>query len=78
MNMIFIRYQDLDDFVIEHLPSNKDLCSLDELIGIIEELDYEIKQMKEEKEKKEYENDYPQEEYDREQYYEWKYGDKNE
>lgn len=72
MNNIFISYKDLDDFVINYLPSNKDLCSIQDLIDVIEELDYEIKQMKEEQE---YENDYPQEEYDREQYYEKEYGE---
>ena len=72
MNNIFIRYQDLDDFVVKHLPSNKDLCSLQDLIDVIEELNYELNELKEEME---YENDYPQEEYDREQYYEKEYGE---
>lgn len=72
MDKLFIERKDLDDFVLKHLSSKKDLFSIQDLIDVIEELNYELNELKEEME---YENDYPQEEYDREQYYEKEYGE---
>jgi hypothetical protein len=72
MDKMYVMREDLDDFVLEHLPSNKDIFSIQDLIDVIEELNYELNKLKEEME---YENDYPQEEYDRERYYEMTYGE---
>ena len=75
MNEVYIRAEDLNKWIIKHLPSNKDLYSINDLIGAIENLDDEIEELQEQIEHLTYKNDYPEEEYDRERHYEREYGD---
>lgn len=67
MDKMYVMREDLDDFVTKHLPTKRDIFSIQDLIDVIEELDYELNELKEEME---YENDYPEEEYDRERWHE--------
>ena len=46
MEQVFIRKNDLNRWVAKYFPSN-DLISIDDLIGVIEELDEEVEQLKE-------------------------------
>lgn len=64
MTDVYIRAEDLNRWIVRHLPQNKDLYTIDDLIGAIEDLDSEIEELKERLEEKE--NDYPGEERDRE------------
>ena len=61
MDKVYIDKGELNSWVAKYFP-NKDLISIDDLIGVIEDLDSELEYLKEEKE----ENDYPNEERDRE------------
>jgi hypothetical protein len=51
MNEVYIKKEDLGEIVEKHF--NKDLISIDDLIGLIEELDYHIDRLEEEIEDKE-------------------------
>ena len=42
MNDVYIKAEDLNRWIIRYLPSNRDLYSIDELIGAIESFDDEI------------------------------------
>lgn len=61
MDKVYIDKGELNSWVAKYFP-NRDLISIDDLIGVIEDLDSELEYLKEEKE----ENDYPNEERDRE------------
>lgn len=58
MSNVYIKKEDLGKVVEKHF--NKDLISIDDLIGLIEELDYHIDRLEEEKEdtKEYYEDNY--------------------
>lgn len=64
MSEIYIKKEDLNRWVVKHLPKNKDLYTIDDLIGAIEDMDDEIEDLKDQLEEKL--NDYPNEEKDRE------------
>lgn len=63
MNNVFIRKEELNTWIAKYFPT-KDLISIDDLIGVIEDLDYELDVIKEKEEQEK--NDYPEEEKDRE------------
>ena len=63
MKDVYIKASDLNNWILAHLP-NKDLISIDDLIGAIEDMDGEIEKLKEQLKDKT--NDYPNEERDRE------------
>ena len=42
MNEVYIKAEDLNSWIIKHLPSDKDLYSINDLIGAIENLDCEL------------------------------------
>lgn len=44
---VYIKAEDLNRWIVKHLPPNKDLYSVDDLIAAIEELDGEIDDLKE-------------------------------
>lgn len=44
MNDVYIKAEDLNRWIIRYLPSNRDLYSIDELIGAIEDLDGEMEE----------------------------------
>lgn len=75
MKEVYILAEDLNSWIVKHLPGNKDLYSIDDLIGAIENMDDEINDLNEKIEQLTYKNDYPEEEYDRERHYEREYGD---
>lgn len=60
MNRVYIDKGELNSWVAKYFPT-KDLISIDDLIGCIEDLDAELEEIKES-----HENDYPNEERDRE------------
>lgn len=60
MNRVYIDKGELNSWVAKYFPT-KDLISIDDLIGCIEDLDSELEEIKES-----HENDYPNEEIDRE------------
>ena len=64
MTDVYIRAEDLNRWIVRRLPQNKDLYTINDLIGAIEDMDGEIEELKEKLEEKE--NDYPEEERDRE------------
>lgn len=64
MDNVYIKAEDLNRWIVRHLPKNQDLYSIDDLIGAIEDMDSEIEELKEKLQDKE--NDYPNEETDRE------------
>lgn len=47
MGDVYIKAQDLNNWIIKHLPDNKDLYSIDDLIGAIEDMDGEIESLNE-------------------------------
>lgn len=47
MDSVYINGCDLNDWILEHLPSNRDWFSIDDLIGAIEDMDGEINSLKE-------------------------------
>ena len=52
MNEVYVRAEDLNRWITKYFP-NKDLISVDELIGCIEELDSEVERLEEKIEKME-------------------------
>ena len=46
MNEIYIKAEDLNRWIIRHLPKNQDLYSIEDLIGAIEDLDGEVEELK--------------------------------
>lgn len=42
MNDVYIKAEDLNRWIIRHLPQNKDLYSINDLIGAIEDMDGEL------------------------------------
>lgn len=46
MGDVFIKYEDLNPWITRHLPQ-KDLISISELIGAIEDLDGDVETLKE-------------------------------
>lgn len=46
MNEVYIRAQDLNKWIVRNLPQNRDLYSIDDLIGAIEDLDSEVERLK--------------------------------
>ncbi len=50
MENVFIKAEDLNSWITKHLP-NKDLISIDDLIGAIEDMDGEIDLLNEKIEK---------------------------
>lgn len=47
MNEVYIRAEDLNRWIVKYLPKNKDLYSINDLIGAIEDMDNEIESLKE-------------------------------
>ena len=47
MNEVYIRRSDLNEWIVRHLSENKDLYSIGDLIGAIEDMDGEIERLKE-------------------------------
>lgn len=47
MSDVYIKAEDLNRWIVKHLPRNKDLYSIDDLIGAIEDMDGEIDTLKE-------------------------------
>ena len=85
MNEVYIKATDLNSWIIKHLPKNRDLYSVNDLIGAIENMDDEINDLQERIEELEEDisnkssnwktRDYYDEDYYRELYLEKKYGD---
>lgn len=48
MDNIYIKAEDLNKWIVRHLPNNQDLYSIDDLIGAIEDMDGEINELNEE------------------------------
>lgn len=46
MNDVYIRAEDLNRWIVRNLPHNRDLYSIDDLIGAIEDLDNEVERLK--------------------------------
>lgn len=46
MNDVYIRAEDLNRWIVRNLPQNRDLYSIDDLIGAIEDLDSEVERLK--------------------------------
>ena len=66
MNDVYIRAEDLSRWIVRNLPQNRDLYSIDDLIGAIEDLDSEVERLKNIIDEMEERNNYPEEERDRE------------
>ena len=66
MNDVYIRAEDLNRWIVRNLPQNRDLYSIDDLIGAIEDLDSEVERLKNIIDEMEERNNYPEEERDRE------------
>ena len=66
MNNVYISTNELTEWIIDKYFRNKDLVSIDDLIGLIEDLDSEVEKLNEEIDSLTYVNDYPNEERDRE------------
>jgi hypothetical protein len=65
-----IRKDQVNRWISQYFPKNKDNATIGDLIGIIEDLDGEIDNLKDEIKSLEDDSDsYPQEEYDREKYW---------
>ena len=47
MNEVYVKASDLNGWIVKHLPPNKDLYTIDDLIGAIEDLDGEVEHLKE-------------------------------
>ena len=45
MDNVYIKAEDLNRWIIRHLPQNRDLYSIDDLIGAIENMDSEIESL---------------------------------
>ena len=52
MDEVYIRAEDLNRWIIRHLPQRQDLYTINELIGAIEDMDGEIEDLKEKLEEK--------------------------
>lgn len=48
MNDVYIKATDLNTWIIKHLPKNKDLYTIDDLICAIEDMDGEIENLQSE------------------------------
>lgn len=46
MDEIYIKADDLNDWIKKYLPKNQDLYSIDDLIGAIEDMDGEIERLR--------------------------------
>lgn len=42
MNDVYVKRESLNNWISKHLPANRDLYSIDDLIGAIEDMDGEI------------------------------------
>lgn len=62
MNEVYLKTSELNSWIADYF--DKDLISIDDLIGAIEDLDGEVNDLRHKLETKE--NDYPNEEQDRE------------
>lgn len=81
MNDVYIKAEDLNKWIVRHLPGNKDIYSIDDLISAIEDMDGTIDNLQDEITRlKEYlgaddeaaKNEYYDEERAMERYYEEK------
>lgn len=48
MDELYLLKENLDGWVTKHIPSNKDLVSVNDLIDVIEQLDSDLESVKEE------------------------------
>ena len=70
MNNVFIKADEFTTYISRKYFKNRDLISIDDLICLIEDLDDELELKQQELDSLTYKNDYPNEESDREKYYE--------
>ena len=70
MNNVFIKADEFTTYISRKYFKNRDLISIDDLICLIEDLDDELELKQQEIDSLTYKNDYPNEESDREKYYE--------
>lgn len=70
MNNVFIKTNEFTTYISRKYFKNRDLISIDDLICLIEDLDDELELKQQEIDSLTYKNDYPNEESDRERYYE--------
>lgn len=70
MNNVFIKADEFTTYISRKYFKNRDLISIDDLICLIEDLDDELELKQQEIDSLTYKNDYPNEESDRERYYE--------
>ena len=48
MNEVYIKKEDLNSWIVRHLPQNKDFYSIDDLICAIEDMDSDINRLESE------------------------------
>lgn len=70
MNNVFIKADEFTTYISRKYFKNRDLISIDDLICLIENLNDELELKQQEIDSLTYKNDYPNEESDREKYYE--------
>ena len=47
MREVYIKKESLNDWIVKHLPRNKDLFTIADLISAIEDLDFEVEHLEE-------------------------------